>query len=295
MMKRKHKKRYIVYLFILAILFLCVLLQIKYKIFVFNIIQSADIQEKVSVMTFNMNASNRTITDAEANQFKDSVRTNTPSILCLQECRYKSFVKFREYLDSIYTYTSNQGQKKTKRYILYTKYPFRNFHQIINHKIYAAEVKIKGKWVAVYSCHLTSNGYTTARRDVLKRDEPWISGISKYYTNMSRGTELRKEEAEILRCSIDSAFSQKMPVLVIGDLNDFTGSNCLNIIQGKELRDAWCESGVGFGNTYDAWHLKLRIDHILYSDDFTSIKSEVLPLTISDHLPLLSEFQINYD
>lgn len=111
-------------------------------------------------MTFNMNASNRTITDAEAGQFKSSVRTNVPSIPCLQKCRYKSFVKIRECLDSIYTYTSTQGLRKNKKYILYIKFPLHNFRQNIDHKIYATELKIKGKWVAVYSCHLISNGYT---------------------------------------------------------------------------------------------------------------------------------------
>lgn len=288
------KKRYIVCLFA-SILLLCACLQVKYKIVVFNAINNSDFHENVTVMTFNLNASNRTITDEEANQFQELVRKKSPTILCLQECRYKSFVKFRHELDAIYSYSSNQGQKENKRYILYTKYPFRKFRQIPNHKIYAVELKINRKWVAVYSCHLTSNGYSTARREVLRHNGSWISGVGKYYTNISKGIKLREEEATILRNSIDSVLLNKMPVLVIGDLNDFTGSNCLRIIQGKELRDAWCESGIGFGNTYDAWHLKLRIDHILYSDDFSSMRSKVLSCKISDHMPLLTDLRINYE
>lgn len=43
----------------------------------------------------------------------------------------------------------------------------------------------------------------------------------------------------------------------------FRGSKGFN----DKLKDAWWEGDNGFGWTHFGWHLRLRLDHILYSDE----------------------------
>lgn len=57
-----------------------------------------------------------------------------------------------------------------------------------------------------------------------------------------------------------------------------------------KLKDAWWEGGNGFG-----WHLRLRLDHILYSDKLELVDVKVIDtdIDISDHKPLMASFRLN--
>lgn len=57
----------------------------------------------------------------------------------------------------------------------------------------------------------------------------------------------------------------------------------------RDLRDAWWERGTGFGITYDDWHLKLRLDHILVSKHFIIQRVEVPRYGLSDHYPVVGD------
>lgn len=56
------------------------------------------------------------------------------------------------------------------------------------------------------------------------------------------------------------------------------------------LRPEW-EGGTGLGWTYFGWHLRLRLDHILYSEDFNLQEVKVIDSDLSDHKPLLARFK----
>ncbi len=83
-----------------------------------------------------------------------------------------------------------------------------------------------------------------------------------------------------------------MPVIVGGDLNDWCGSKCLNTMMGTDLKDAWWEGGHGFGWTYFGWHLRLRLDHILYSNEMELVGVTVVDSDLSDHKPLKATFRM---
>ena len=58
-----------------------------------------------------------------------------------------------------------------------------------------------------------------------------------------------------------------------------------------QLKDAWWEGGNGFGWTYFGWHLRLRLDHILYSDELELVDVKVIDSDLSDHKPLMARFK----
>lgn len=61
---------------------------------------------------------------------------------------------------------------------------------------------------------------------------------------------------------------------------------------GDDLKDAWWERGNGFGWTYFGWHLRLRLDHILYSNELELVDVKVVDSDISDHKPLMAKFRL---
>lgn len=81
-------------------------------------------------------------------------------------------------------------------------------------------------------------------------------------------------------------------MIVAGDLNDWNGNYCLKTLMGKDLKDAWAEGGRGFGWTYFGWGLRLRLDHILYSDELELVDVKVIDSDLSDHKPLMARFRI---
>lgn len=154
--------------------------------------------------------------------------------------------------------------------------------------IYSMEADIQGTPVQLFCCHLLSNRYSVARR-MMPDGASWFDGVGDYFRRLRRGYAGRAVEARMLR---DSIAAVEGPVLVCGDFNDLSGSYALQTIMGNRLQDAWWNGGMGFGFTYDAYHLLLRLDHILFSADFKLDGAYLLHPGFSDHYPLVADFTL---
>ena len=153
--------------------------------------------------------------------------------------------------------------------------------------------KCKGKkWIAIFTVHLRSSAYSTARRS-MDANASWKDGLPLYYENYKIGQKIRNWESDNLRVHLDSLEAKDLPIIIAGDFNDWSGSYCMNTIRDGKYKDAWWEGGLGFGITYDGWHLKLRLDHILYSHHFKLENVYVEKSKFSDHRPLIADFKIN--
>lgn len=122
--------------------------------------------------------------------------------------------------------------------------------------------------VAVFGCHLSSSR----------------KGIVNAYHQ-------RAKEADSLFYIIKA---EPFPVIVMGDLNDFSGSYVIKRLKEAGLKDAWWEGGCGYGATFhDKW-LKLRLDHILYNKDKLNLQYvKVIDSDLSDHNAMVAGFIFN--
>ena len=311
------------YLFSSVIVVVICLINCKVKLFPINI--ESCISEKsvctFCIMTFNVNAYD---TVSFTRQFQDSllaeIHRQVPDIICFQELSFENLKKIKPQLDSIYgscpeldgkdievhrsKFYSSLTMRNFKRYhcegdidtLDFDSLELAEYHQMkLQMPVMSAEFEIKpGKWITLFSGHLRSNAYSIARRSMSK-DSHWWEGIPLYYRNYKVGKRIRDYQARNVRRFIDEARAEGKTVIVAGDLNDWCGSTTLNTLMGEgenALKDAWWEGGNGFGFTYQGWHLRLRLDHILYSGGLELNDVKVIDSDLSDHRPLVAYFYI---
>ena len=85
--------------------------------------------------------------------------------------------------------------------------------------------------------------------------------------------------------------SSPYPVIICGDFNDPPSSYTYNRISG-DLKDAFVESGSGFGNTYNGLIPLLRIDYILHSPQIRSTDFKTVKQNLSDHFPITCKMEV---
>ena len=305
---------------IFAVLLTICYLNNRYEIFALNIPKGRE-NEKAEgsfrVMTWNVNAPLGT-EDVEyvKNGLISEIEKQDPDIMCLQELSPIIFKQIQNSLDSIFGYTDGMAIKRNpSRYWIYSKKPFRNFKRyksvteidttgfdvilqneikIIQEQLPFCSIEVEvtpGHWISVFACHLRSSAYSTARRS-MKEGSLWSEGITLYLDNYKFGKKIRDYEADNLRIYLDSLEATDTPIIIAGDFNDWSGSYCMNTIRGGKFKDAWWEGELGFGITYDEWHLKLRLDHILFNHFLLLQKAKVGKNPFSDHLPLIADFKL---
>jgi len=303
------------WIIVFAALFVSWYVNNRYEVFALNLFRASDqFNGSFRVMTYNINAP----LDDESEEIKtiliNEINKQKPDILCLQESS-TIFNTLQSTLDSLFNYTDSMAIKNQPyRYCLYSKKPIRNFkiykcitkidsiaidslrkevNKLYNRMpVYSAEIEIlPDKWINVFSCHLRSSAYSTARRS-MNKDASWYDGIPLYYENYKMGQMLRNWEADNIRLHLEALEAEDTPVIIAGDFNDWSGSYCMNTIRDGKYKDAWWEAGFGLGITYDEWQLKLRLDHILYSHHFKLENVYVEKSKFSDHRPLIADFSL---
>ena len=80
-------------------------------------------------------------------------------------------------------------------------------------------------------------------------------------------------------------------VIIMGDMNDTPGSFTYRTICGDDVRDAWADTGFGPTYTFNAHHLYVKIDHILYRGDMKALSCRRDKAGDSDHYPLVAVFE----
>lgn len=86
------------------------------------------------------------------------------------------------------------------------------------------------------------------------------------------------------------ALAEKGPVLVLGDMNDDSGSPAYEAFS-KGLQDACEVKGAGFAKTWNSAFPVTRIDYVWASRHFEVASCDTLASDASDHLPVAAELR----
>lgn len=151
-------------------------------------------------------------------------------------------------------------------------------------KTIKATIAINRDSVQIFGLHLASNHYDGSTiEEELKND-------TSSYDRYKNAQELRCFQAHWTK---EAALKSSHPVVIMGDMNDFNCSAPLDTFTTNGFRDSWWEGGNGYGHTFHAGWMRLRIDHILHSDRLKLKSIKVIDTNLSDHNPVVACFVIN--
>lgn len=103
-------------------------------------------------------------------------------------------------------------------------------------------------------------------------------------TNAARLTEAK--------AAYGLATASKTPVLVLGDMNDDSGSDPYEVFS-KSLQDACDVKGGGLAKTWSSAFPITRIDYLWASKEFTVESCQTIPSQASDHLAVVAELSLS--
>ncbi|MEA3447744.1 MAG: endonuclease/exonuclease/phosphatase family protein [Bacteroidota bacterium] len=146
----------------------------------------------------------------------------------------------------------------------------------------------EGDTVRLYNIHLQSiyfddRNYQDVDANFLTDiDKERLKGYNSIRRKLSFAFKQRAKQAEVVGEHIEKS---PYPVIVCGDFNDTPVSYAYHKV-GKSLCDGFKKAGHGLALSYERKYLRVRIDHILYSNDFTAYEFNVHKIGYSDHFPV---------
>lgn len=268
-----------------------------------NRVEDVPKDNTIKVLTYNvMGFAYRNHTDEFPNPTVKYIADSGADIVCLQEFavgsseKYLTIKKLKKAL-SMYPYysftpISNSGVLKYG-IALFSKYPILNSKRVDYKSKFNGssihELDIKGRKVTLINNHLESFKLTSQDKG---RYSAFIKNLSSEAFDGMRGSleqklgtafRLRSKQAEAVARTLKEVTSDY--VIVCGDFNDTPVSYAHRVIQGP-LKDAYSESGRGYGISYNENFFWFRIDNILYSSNMKSMNCTIDKVRYSDHYPM---------
>ena len=145
--------------------------------------------------------------------------------------------------------------------------------------------------IRVYNIHLQSNYFSIDDRKLI--NSPYAEkkhlrkGISSITNKLKKSSKIRTDEINIIKEHINTS---PYPVIICGDFNDTPMSYAYQQFI-KKNNDAFIESGNGIGGTFFNIPM-LRIDYILYDENFFSKNFKTYQNNFSDHKAISTEIII---
>ena len=219
-----------------------------------------------------------------------------PDIICLQEFHTDDVDKVRTFL------RRRMGDYKAEYYLFPTgggafgnltlsRLPVKGkgvvkFDGSSNLAIYT-DYRHGDKDFRVYNCHFES--YNISLSGILRAIAGKDKGIFTETGNkMKRSITRRPKQVDqvfedIERCPVES--------FVCGDFNDNPMSyTYYRMTRGR--KDSFREAGHGFGATFASMWPMLRIDYILFPEDFKAVSHRTPRVPYSDHYPVITEIEL---
>jgi len=227
-------------------------------------------------------------------------------IICLQEFGYSNAFQSEilKKLSPKYPYShielTHAKQNRSYGIATFSKFPILQkvrmpYDSKYNLTIYS-DIQIHDKIVRVFNCHLESNRLTEDDKELIKnlgeeyKNDRINEAVDHLYQKLGRSYKLRAKQAELIAEEITKT---DLPIIVCGDFNDVPVSYVYTKIKGDRLSDAFAKSGRGYGHTFNEKMFWFRIDHIMYSNDFSAFQFKVDKVDYSDHFPVECYLKLN--
>jgi vancomycin resistance protein VanJ len=205
------------------------------------------------------------------------VKKEQPDVLCIQEYHPTKEVDLSYYK---YKYESVKGNKIKYGQAIFSKFPIINsgsveFPETANNAIFA-DIVVKKDTIRVYNIHLQSLKIEKKVEDLTTSEsEEVFMGVGKTFKMQQFQSELFLLHRA--QCNYKT--------IVSGDFNNTAFSYVYRSIKG-DMKDAFKQSGNGFGRTFNFKFFPLRIDFILVDEAFTVNNYTTYYVQLSDHYPI---------
>ena len=248
--------------------------------------------ENVRILTYNLgryDAGGRKVTQNEAvSEIKRFLSEQDADIVCLQEFAVKDTAALSTYLP-LYPYMTRHlfPGKRAFGNVTLSKYPIirsetMTFPDSRNLSL-VSDISIGGMTVRVYNCHLESYRISfTALVKKLFHKDTFTDEVVQVHGRLREATLRRAEQVSLL---LQDEAKSPFPNIVCGDFNDNPVSYTYQTLV-KTKKDSFVESGSGFSSSYSLLWPMLRLDYILFPQDFWSSRHETFRVPWSDHYPV---------
>jgi endonuclease/exonuclease/phosphatase family metal-dependent hydrolase len=236
------------------------------------------------------------------------INDESPDIMCLQEFfsrdssrldNLDSLVQFQKAKYVHVEYTTHVKRIHHWGIATFSDYPIVSkgkvdFGYSSNNICIYTDIKMGTDTVRVYNMHLQSISFDKEdykymedlQKDVETED---IEHSKNIFKRLKLAFVKRAQQADLIKISI---LSSPHPVIVCGDFNDTPASYTYATISNT-LKDAFIESGNGFGKSYVGAFPSFRIDYILHSTDFKAYNFRTVREELSDHFPVVTCLEKN--
>ena len=263
--------------------------------------------QPVHILSYNMMMSGKLKkhTKKHPNKVIQYILDSDADIVCLQEFMVSFKDEYITHTDMLrifkkYPYKhicySHKQVSKIIGIATFSKFPIINKQRIYypsyaNLSIYS-DIKLNGTTIRVVNNHLESNRLTEDDKAMPIRlkdnfDAENLTGMTLQFSRkLEVAYKMRASQADIVAKVIASS---PYKVLVCGDFNDVPVSYAYTKVKG-DLKDAFSETGNGFGWTFNQRFYGFRIDYVLYdSMAFKPVKFYEDKVNYSDHYPVLCD------
>lgn len=272
----------------LVLLFTAAYLNWKYEVIAINPFYGEQKCE-LKVMTWNVHCSVGADNDRQR-KIAELILKEDADFVQLNEYNQDSCIVIDSLLRIQYPYTQEHQSHTKSGDIFYSKRIMTNSGRVCTLfgekgiQTIKASIAIGNDSVQIFGVHMASNHY-----DNSTIEKEFASDTTSY----DKYKDAQKNRCYQAHWTNKAVQESKHPVIVMGDMNDFSYSSPLDTFTTGGLKNAWWEGGNGYGCTFhDGW-LRLRIDHILYSEKLKLQSIKVIDTNLSDHNPIIAGFCVN--
>ena len=235
------------------------------------------------------------------------ISESNADIVCLQEFTVSDKEEYltqadinRAFTKYPYRYILFKQKGKENGVATFSKYPIIHKQPIDYPSSYNSsiitDINIHNKIIRLINNHLESNRLTEKDKNMPRKlkenfDADNLTGITRHFSRkLGVAYKLRAVQADMVAKEIAKS---PYKVIICGDFNDVPSSYAYTKIKGK-LKDAFSETNMGLGWTFNERYYRFRIDYVLYdSNAFFPIQYKTDKAKYSDHYPVLCQLNIN--